>query len=140
MIKPIVQFCLVCILCISCKNKQEKISPIEEKITESVYASGIVKSKNQYQVFSAVNGLIANILVTEGDVVKQGDALMYITNTTAKLNTENAKLAADYASINANKERLSELKITIETAKAKMDNDALLLERQKNLWLQQIGT
>jgi HlyD family secretion protein len=140
MIKPIVQFCLVCILCFSCKNKQEKISPIEEKITESVYASGIVKSKNQYQVFSAVNGLIANILVTEGDVVKQGDALMYITNTTAKLNTENAKLAADYASINANKERLSELKITIETAKAKMDNDALLLERQKNLWLQQIGT
>ena len=92
MIKPIVQFCLVCILCISCKNKQEKISPIEEKITESVYASGIVKSKNQYQVFSAVNGLIANILVTEGDVVKQGDALMYITNTTAKLNTENAKV------------------------------------------------
>ena len=46
-----------------------------EKITESVYASGIIKSKNQYQVYAAVSGLIQQILVSEGDVVKKGDML-----------------------------------------------------------------
>ena len=34
----------------SCKNNQEKIKPEIKSITESVYASGIIKSKDQYQV------------------------------------------------------------------------------------------
>ena len=57
-------------LLFSCKNKNEGINPLTQKITESVYASGIVKSKQQYQVYSAVNGLVAQIFVTEGDLVK----------------------------------------------------------------------
>jgi multidrug efflux pump subunit AcrA (membrane-fusion protein) len=140
MIKHSILFCLVFLLIISCKSKQEKTYPVEEKITESVYASGIVKSKNQYQVFSTVNGLIAQILVTEGDLVKKGDAIIRLTNTTAQLNTENAKLSADFAAINSNAEKLNEVKASIEQAKNKLDNDALLLERQQNLWAQQIGS
>ncbi len=46
-----------------CKKKEESTKPIQEKITESVYASGIIKSKNQYQVFSAVNGIVKDILL-----------------------------------------------------------------------------
>lgn len=111
-----------------------------ENITESVYAAGIIKAKNQYQVFSTVNGLISQILVTEGDTVKKGDALIKVLNETAQLNTENAKLAADYASVNANTDKLNELKINIDLAKNKMDNDALLLQRQRSLWAQDIGT
>jgi HlyD family secretion protein len=48
----------------SCKSNQEKTKPTTENITESVYAAGIIKTKNQYQVFSTVNGLIRQILVT----------------------------------------------------------------------------
>ena len=124
----------------SCRKKQEKLHPVEERITESVYASGIVKSKDQYQVFSSANGLISKILVTEGDLVKKGDALIRLTNTTAQLNTENARLSVDYAATAANKEKLSELQYSISLAKTKMNNDAALLERQRNLWSQQIGT
>ncbi len=140
MIKIVFQFFIAFLLLASCKNKQEKISPVEEKITESVYASGMVKSKNQYQVYSSVNGLVAEVLVTEGSLVNKGDALIRLTNTSAQLNADNAKLTAEYAAANANTEKLNELTIATEQAKNKLDNDAQLLERQQNLWAQQIGT
>ncbi|MBK6996826.1 MAG: HlyD family efflux transporter periplasmic adaptor subunit [Lewinellaceae bacterium] len=111
-----------------------------ERITESVYASGIIKSKKQYQVFSTVGGLIQQILVKEGDVVKKGDALFVIQSETSKLNTENAKLSADFADLNTRGDRLNELKSVIETARSKMLNDSLLLLRQRGLWAQQIGS
>jgi HlyD family secretion protein len=124
----------------SCKSKQESTTPSIENITESIYASGIVKSRNQYQVFSTVNGVAAEILVTEGDTVKKGQPLIRLTNTTQQLNTQNALLAANYAATTANQEKLNEQKISIDLAKAKLDNDALMLQRQRNLWQQQIGT
>jgi multidrug resistance efflux pump len=118
----------------------EKTNPIIKNITQSVYASGIVKSKNQYKVFSSVNGLVHDVLVTEGDIVKKGDVLIKITNTTAELNTENAKISADYNAVNANKEKLNELQININLAKAKMDEDASLQKRQQDLWNENIGS
>lgn len=131
---------LTSLLLLSCKNKTEKTSPVVQDITESVYASGIVKTKNQYQVFSTVNGLIKKILVTENDTVKKGTPLMIVQNETARLNTDNARLAADYASVNANQDKLNEVKISADLAKNKMDNDNLLLQRQRNLWAEGIGT
>jgi HlyD family secretion protein len=131
---------IVLILFFSCKKKQEKIQPTIESITESVYASGIVKSKNQYKVFSTVNGLVSEVLVTEGDAVKKGDVIIKLQNTTAELNTENAKITADYNAVNANAERLNELQININLAKAKMDEDASLQRRQQNLWNENIGS
>lgn len=140
MIKITFQLTFLFAFFLACKDKQEKTKPVQESITESVYASGIVKSKNQYKVFSLVNGLIDKVLVTEGSVVKKGDALIQLINTTAELNAQNAQLSADYASVTANAEKLDELKISVDIAKTKMDNDALLLQKQENLWAEQVGT
>jgi HlyD family secretion protein len=134
------KFLLFVLLFTSCKSKQEKVKPTAEKITESVYASGIIKSTHQYKVFSTVNGVIAAILVNEGDVVKRGDAIIRLVNTSAQLNTENASLSADYAAANNNAEKLNELQIATDLAKSKMDADALLQQRQQNLWKENIGT
>lgn len=131
---------LVFALIISCQEKREKTQPLQEKITESVYASGIVKSKNQYKVFSLVNGVIEKVFVTEGDLVKKDEIIIQLTNSAAEINTQNAKLSADYASVASNTEKLNELKIAIEIAKIKKDNDELLLQKQENLWAQQVGT
>jgi multidrug efflux pump subunit AcrA (membrane-fusion protein) len=49
-------------------------------------------------------------------------------------------LSADFADVSAKSERLNELKGVIETAKSKMQNDSLLLLRQRGLWAQQIGS
>lgn len=122
----------------SCKNKQEQAQATVEDISESVYASGTVKSKNQYQVFSTVNGIIQDILVNEGELVNKGTPIIRILNVASKLNAENAQLAANVA--NANQDKLNELKANIEIAKIKMKNDSVLASRQKILWAQQVGT
>ena len=125
---------------LACQKQPEKTQPKTERITESVYASGVVLSKNQYQVFSTMSGLIQQILVKKGDVVKKGDPLFVIQSETSKLNLENAKLSADYADWNTTGDRLKELKGTIDVAQAKMLNDSLLLQRQRGLWAQQISS
>ena len=123
-----------------CKSKQESTSPIIENISESVYASGIVKSKNQYQVFSTVSGIIDQIFVEEGDTLKKNEAILKILNVTSDINAENAKLTADLANFNTKGERLNELKSNIEIAQIKLKSDSLLWYRQKTLWSQNIGT
>jgi multidrug resistance efflux pump len=100
----------------------------------------VVKSNNQYQVFAAANGLLKEIYVTEGDAVKKGQPLMLLSDVTARLNIENARIAAGYNSLQANTDKLNQAKEDIDLAKAKMDNDASLLERQKILWSQGIGS
>ncbi len=125
---------------LSCGPKQEKIRPSSVTITESVYASGIVKSRNQYQVYSPVNGLIQQIFVSEGDTVKKDDPILRVTSETARLNSENAQLAADYSTTGANADKLNELQANIQFLKSKMQNDSILVVRQRNLWEKQIGT
>lgn len=124
----------------ACKKQREMTHPTMGEISESVYASGIIKSKDQYHVFSTVSGLVQKILVKEGDLVQKGDGLFVIQNETSKLNAENAKLSADFADWNTKGDRLNELAGAIETAKSKMLNDSLLLLRQRGLWAQQIGS
>lgn len=138
--KPYFPLTLILLLLVACAGKQEKTQPTVEDISESVYASGVVKSKEQYQVFPTVSGIVQKILVTEGDVVKQGEPLFKLDNEAARLGTENARIAAEYARVGANQEKLKELEETIELARSKKQNDSLLLVRQRNLWANQIGT
>ncbi|MEO5943266.1 MAG: efflux RND transporter periplasmic adaptor subunit [Ferruginibacter sp.] len=140
MTRPCIALLFLVLLMPSCKSSPEKTLPLQESITESVYASGIVKSTDQYNVFSSVNGLISEIVVKEGDEVKKGDTIIRLVNTNAQLNTENAELSANYNSVNANAEKLRELQIDVNFAKDKMDADALLQTRQQNLWNENIGT
>lgn len=124
----------------ACKNKVEKVKAMQQDITESVYASGTIKAENQYQVYSNVNGIIQQYLVTEGDMVKVGTPLITVQNETSKLNSENAKLVANYNDFDANQSKLKELKTSIDYAKNKFLVDSTLLVRQQNLWKQQVGS
>ncbi len=124
----------------SCGGKTETISPSRENIVESVYASGWVKSRDQYDVFAPANGLISRILVAEGDSVKKGQVILELVNETARLNLEKAGLAREYSSVDLNRDKLLELRTTINQLQDKLRNDSLLLERQQRLWEQQIGT
>lgn len=124
----------------SCGQKQEYTQPVIEKITESVYASGYLKSNEQYQVFAKVNGLLQKIWVKKGDVVKKGQLIFTLSNEVSKLNAANAQLNAVNADYYANLDKLRELDLAIEVSMKKLGNDQLLLERQRTLWAEQIGT
>jgi HlyD family secretion protein len=121
-------------------HKNESISPIQQPITESVYASGIVKSRDQYEAHSTVNGLVQEIFVREGEDIQAGQPLMRIGNEPSRLNKENAKLAAAYADFAANQSKLRQAETSIGLLLATMKNDSLLLDRQRKLWSQNIGT
>ncbi len=124
----------------SCKKSPEKVSPTIRSISESVYASGLIKSRNQYQCYPKVNGIIEKIYVQEGDYVKKAQVLFSIANQTQKLNQENALLNLNFMDIQANQGKLQEAKTMVDLAYSKMQNDSLLYERQKSLWQENIGT
>ena len=124
----------------ACQKSPVTTSVRRENITESVYASGILKSQNQYEVYATVNGLLKATHVEEGDTIKKGQRLFTISNETPTLSKENAKLAAELANIKTNQGRLDELTLGIDLAKSRMINDSLLYLRQQNLWDQQIGS
>ncbi len=138
--KRITGLTIILLAFLSCKKKEIKINPTKENITESVYASGIIKSINQYQVYAPVNGLIKNIFVKEGDKVKKDETIVQIMGEIAKLNTASAEIAANNNTISNNADKLNELKSNINFLKSKMENDLSLAERQQNLWNEGIGS
>ena len=105
----IISFSLIIIS--ACNEPVETISAKRENLTESVYASGILKSKNQYDVYATVNGLLNTTYVEEGDTINKGTLLFTISNKTSSLSRANAQLAAELADIKTNQGRLDELSL-----------------------------
>lgn len=124
----------------SCNRGADRIKPSFEPISQSVYASGAIKSKDQYQAYATVSGIINQVFIVEGDTVKKGDPILTISNEVQKLNTENARIAADYNDLSVNQGKLNEASALIEFSGSKFRNDSNLLYRQKNLWEQGVGT
>jgi RND family efflux transporter MFP subunit len=87
-----------------------------------------------------VNGIIQQRHVREGDIVKKGDPLFTLQSETSRLNIESARISSVFSSVPSNLDRLHELKLNIRFAKEKMQADSLLLQRQRNLWENDIGT
>lgn len=132
---------IIIVVLAACGRKKEKVTqPVVQNITESVYASGVVKSKNQYEVYSTVNGIVEEKRAREGDIVRKGDVLLTIVNEAAALSSENARIAATYSSVAYNADRLNELKGNIDLAYEKMKNDSAVFQRQQNLWNEGIGS
>lgn len=123
----------------SCSQKEDIVLPKRENVSESVFASGLVKAKDQYRAFANTSGILKAFYVKEGEGVNTGEVILEITNETARLNRETAELVRVYADRSENIAKLKDLEINIELAKNKYENDSLLLERQKKLWAQRIG-
>ncbi len=133
-------YCVIGLLFFSCRTSDDSTFPRRENISESVYASGLIKALYQYQAFANANGTVQEIFVQEGDTVKKGTPILSIFNESARLNRESAELNRAYADRQANQTKLKDLEISIAYSKTKHQNDSLLYERQKRLREQGIGT
>lgn len=133
-------FSLIVVLnLLSCGNDFEKTSPSAGSITESIYASGYIKSDNQYSVIPKVGGIIDHVYVESGDLVIKGSPIISIYDENQQLNSENAALTAKFYDFNSNVERLKQLFSQIDLAKAKMINDSSQYERQVKLSKDGVG-
>ncbi|WP_333600103.1 efflux RND transporter periplasmic adaptor subunit [Flavobacterium sp.] len=123
-------------LLISCSKKDNgEIQPTKGTITESVYASGVVKSENQYTVYSTVNGVLQKVNVTAGQTIVQGQSLFQIESDKAALNTENARLAYQLSNENNHyiQDKISEMETKVQAAKDKLALDQSVYNRNKNI-------
>ena len=123
-----------------CSNSEQTVLPKTSNIVESVFAAGVVKSENQYEVFAEGNGKITAVFVKEGDTVRLGDPLFLLENNKTKLSAENARATSFANDYKRNQAKISEARNSIELAQKKVANDSILLVRQRALWQQNIGS
>lgn len=119
-------------------TRKDRALPEVRSITESVYASGVVKAEDQYQIYPEVNGIIQRIHVSEGDTIAEGSILFTIEKTTPELNVENARVALKLAEENMKK--LKDMEREVLLAKENMKQDSLMYQRYKKLWDQDAVT
>ena len=129
-------------LCISCTQKREKVFPQKTKLISSVYASATIQPDSLYQIYAAVAGILEMNLVEEGDVVRNGDAVLQINDRAPKLNTENVYLSLQQSKENfeGNAAILKDIEDDIYAARLKYQNDSINFYRQERLWNQNIGS
>lgn len=129
-------------LLIGCAEDRETTTPTVSAITESVYASGIVKAEGQYQVVPAVNGTVAALLVREGDTVKAGQPILRIDDRTsaAAARSADAQLRLLEQNVSDNGPVLTQLREAVTQARDKYRLDSTNYARQQALWEQRIGS
>ncbi|WP_310556284.1 efflux RND transporter periplasmic adaptor subunit [Flavobacterium sp.] len=119
----------------SCKDKLDQTKPTIGDVTESVYASGIIKSENQYTVFSTVSGILKKIDVVAGQTISNDQLLFELEDDKAELNTQNARLTYQLSQ-NANhyiQDKISEMEIKVQLASDKLLVDKSFYDRNNRI-------
>ncbi len=119
----------------SCNNKDDGIKPTIGDVTESVYASGIIKSENQYTVFSTVSGILNKIDVVAGQAIAKDQLLFELENDKAQLNTENARLNYQLSQNDNHyiQDKIAEMEIKVQLARDKLLVDKSLFDRNNRI-------
>ena len=129
------------LISISCSKKDtEEIKPTVGDVTQSVYASGVVKAVGQYTVYSTVNGVLQKIKVAVGQSVKEGQLLFELEQEKADLNTENARLVYQLSQESNHyiQDKISEMEMKVQAAKDKLALDESIYNRNKRIKQYQI--
>jgi HlyD family secretion protein len=135
-------FYIISIFLLSCGKEKEKFYPRYMPLIQAVYASGKIKSFNEYKVYSTASGLLKSRKVSEGDIIHQGQVIAEIQSDVSDIRMNNSRTLLKQAEKNASSDSpvLLELKSQIESAKLKMENDSSNFFRYQNLLKQGIGT
>ncbi|NET30929.1 MAG: HlyD family efflux transporter periplasmic adaptor subunit [Cyanothece sp. SIO1E1] len=111
-------------------------------ITEAVYASVTIRPEVTYHPQTSRSGIIEEIFIGEGDLVKKGDPLFQLSIspdmgnrlTNAQLNLGEAK-----ANLLGNDNLLRNIETEMESIQQQLVLDSTNLARQQRLWQQNIG-
>ncbi|MBX7202574.1 MAG: efflux RND transporter periplasmic adaptor subunit [Bacteroidia bacterium] len=119
----------------ACKNKNATVSPERKDIVEVVYASGNLFPESEYKVIGNITGYLTEVLVQEGDTVKQGQALFVVQSSNRQSDLEAAKTAMQIAEENAGAKSpvLAQIHEKIAAAKSRLHNDSLTQTRYRKL-------
>lgn len=119
----------------SCGQNNKGIHAASEKMTESVYASGIIKAVDQYTVFPTVNGILQKIHVSAGQEIEKEQLLFELERDKAILDTESARLAFQLSRENSRyiQNRIHEVELKVQSAQDKLSLDESIYNRNKTV-------
>jgi multidrug efflux pump subunit AcrA (membrane-fusion protein) len=126
---------IVVSLLFSCGKKTETTTVQRKDITEMVFATGALKTENEYVLAAQTDGYLKNLNFEEGDLIQAGKVLAVIDNQQSMVNVnQTAKLLA-IAKTNAseNAPLQQQVKVNIGLAKEKLKQDELQAERYRKL-------
>ncbi|HXB45012.1 MAG TPA: efflux RND transporter periplasmic adaptor subunit [Puia sp.] len=129
------------LITIACNNKTV-VRAQRKNIVETVYASGKIVADSEYTVYALSAGYVMKKLIKEGDTVKKGQ-ILYIVNydaSSAKLHAAQTNYDEASSNISEKSRVLNDLKLAMDNARTKLNNDSLLYARRSKLWQQGIGT
>jgi HlyD family secretion protein len=126
---------LVSVALWSC-NHRKPVHPTRKTITEAVYASGFISSRNQYKVFALTDGNIMKKFHVAGDTVVMGEPLFLVQSLgpTAKLSANTSAYGLAVKNSKENSPVLQDLQIKINNAQVLLDNDQKTYDRTKNMY------
>lgn len=132
MFRKFLYFNLIFLL-FNCTSSPKSTKVVLKKINETVYASGSIESSDQYEVYSLTSGYIKSIDVKEGDKIKKNQTIIKLDNDGSLIALKSAELNKNFADFSQNKNKIKELKFSLNAAKSKWINDSIQLKRKQNL-------
>jgi len=112
-------------------------------ITEYVYASANVVSEDKYNCRSTRSGIISQVFITKGDIIKKGQLLFKIKATADinnRLNNATVNLGEAKENLFGNNSKLNAIKIKLQSTREQNLIDSTNYMRRKSLWSKGIGS
>src|SRR5262245_46913799 len=100
-----------------------------------VSASGKIQPKRLVNMSADTSGRVVNLAVNEGDRIKKGQFLLQIDPKSLRTRVDSGT-----ASLQAAEGSLDQLRQSVETARAQLDQAEKNAARQRDLWNQQLTT
>src|SRR6476659_7975914 len=100
-----------------------------------VSASGKVQPKRLVKISAETSGRVVDLAVNEGDRIRKGQFLLQIDPKSLRTRVDSGT-----ASLQAAEGSLDQMRQSVETARAQLDQAQKNLARQKDLWNQQLTT
>jgi HlyD family secretion protein len=100
-----------------------------------VSASGKIQPKRLVNISADTSGRVVDLAVNEGDRIKKGQFLLQIDPKSLRTRVDSGT-----ASLQAAEGSLEQMRQSVETARAQLDQAQKNLARQKDLWNQQLTT
>src|SRR5215510_4941523 len=100
-----------------------------------VSASGKIQPKRLVNISADTSGRVVNLAVNEGDRIKKGQFLLQIDPKSLRTRVDSGT-----ASLQAAEGSLDQLRQSVETARAQLDQAQKNAARQRDLWNQQLTT
>src|SRR5262245_46812829 len=100
-----------------------------------VSASGKIQPKRLVNISADTSGRVVDLAVNEGDRIRKGQFLLQIDPKSLRTRVDSGT-----ASLQAAEGSLEQLRQTVETARAQLDQAEKTAARQRDLWSQQLTT